>query len=271
MSTTATTPHPQYDNRLEAVIVCRDYSDFLAETLPYNLPHLDRVVVVTQHDDIATKEVCRKWSVECVVTDVFNEWGSTFSKGGAINIGFGALRQRGWMLQMDADIVLPLTFRNMLDKSALQRDGLYGCERCNIQTYAQWKAFKQQIHSEPQFGYRYIMSTPAETPVGANLVHKHYGYCPIGFFQLWHAQYMHNHELRYPEVHGSAEDEDVQWALRWPRSKRHLLPTFRVFHLESEPCKMGTNWKGRKTRPFTESGLPHPLPPPADGGYGYRL
>lgn len=258
--------HPPYDNRLEAVVVCLNYGDFLAETLPYNLPQVDRLVVVTHHDDLMTKEVCRKWSVECVLTDLFYEWGNTFEKGAAINRGLCALRQRGWIIQLDADIVLPLTTRNMLDKSALRRDCIYGAERCNIQTYDQWRRSKATYHTEPQFGYRYLVNSPAHTPLGATLVHKQYGYCPIGYFQLWHSEYMQKHEIRYPETHGSAEEADVQWALNWPRANRLLLPTIRVFHLESEPCAMGTNWNGRRTKPFNEHGH-HPLPLPAPG-YG---
>lgn len=257
-----------YDNRLEVVVVCLNYGDFLAETLPYNISQVDRLVVVTHHDDNHTKEVCRKWSVECVLTDVFYEWGNTFEKGAAINMGLGALRQRGWILQLDADIVLPLTARNMLDKSGLQRDYIYGAERCNLQTYEQWKKFRASYHTDPQFGYQCMVNSPSDIPIGANLVHKQYGYCPIGYFQLWHSEYMHKHEIRYPETHGSAEETDVQWTLRWPRNKRVLLPTLRVFHLESEPCAMGTNWCGRKTKPFTEDGNPPPsLPCPPRYGY----
>lgn len=258
-----------YDNRLEAVIVCLNYADFLTESLPYNLPHLDRCVVVTSHDDKATKEVCRKWSVECIVTDVFTEGGSAFEKGAGINIGLSACRQKGWLLQMDADTVLPVTARNMLDKSALQRDCIYGVERCNVVGYDTWEKVKASYHTDPQFSYRCLVTTPSECPIGANLVHKQYGYCPIGFFQLWHSQFMRNHDIRYPETVGSAEESDVQFALRWPRANRRLLPTLRVYHLESEECAMGTNWRGRKTKPFTKDGRPLWAPADQSGGYQY--
>ncbi len=254
MSYTIFAPRLYDDSCIEAIVTCWNYGDFLAETLPFTLPHVDRLVVVTDHKDAATKALCTKWSVECVVTDVFHEKGDAFNKGAAINIGLQTLRQRGWILQLDADIVLPLQFRNMLAKSALQREILYGAERANIHSYERWAALKKSFTEEPQYSYRYLVSTDADLPVGANLVHKQYGYCPIGFFQLWHSQYMHQHELRYPDTEGTAENMDVQWALRWPRKQRLLLPTFRVFHLDSEKTTMGINWQGRKTKPFTPTG-----------------
>lgn len=260
--------HGKYnDTRLEAVITCLNYGDFLAETLPLNQSHLDRIVVVTGFNDELTKAVCEKHSVECVTTDMFTEGGRSFGKGPAINIGLQHLRQTGWVLQLDADIVLPNNCRNMLDKSALQRDCIYGAERVNVRSFERWAGLKAKFHADPQFAYRYLVTTPDDLPVGANLVHRQYGYCPIGFFQLWHASYAHQHRLRYPETHGSAENEDVTWATRWPRAKRLLLPTVRVFHLESEQAKLGANWNGRKTKPFTPNG-DAPTPPPCEG-YGY--
>ena len=259
-----------FDNRIEAVIVCRDYSDFLVQTLPRNLAHIDRLVVVTSHDDLATRAVCRKFSVECVLTDSFTDHGEAFNKGAAINFGMAALRQRGWILHLDADILLPATFRNMLDKSALRSDCIYGADRVNIIGWPAWEKFKrEQYHDVPQFGYCYLVNTPAEFPLGATLVHKQYGYCPIGFLQLWDSRYTKEHELRYPEAQSGAEQADVQWALRWPRANRILLPAVRVYHLESEPCRMGANWNGRMTRPFTPDGMPMEV----DGadGYGYSI
>lgn len=256
-------PDQYTDLRLEIVVTCVNYGDFLAETLPYNLPHADRYVVVTTLDDTVTRNVCRKWSVECVTTDAFTEKGDPFNKGSGVNLGLGALRQRGWILQLDADIVLPLTFRNMLDKSALQRDCLYGAERFSVIGYKAWSEFKAAFHTDPQFSYRYLVTTPPHLHVGANVVHKQLGYTPIGYFQLWHSSYMHKHELRYPDTQSTAEHTDVQFALRWPRVKRLLLPTVRVFHLESEKAKMGANWSGRKTKPFKAGSTKEPPPPPS--------
>ena len=271
----------KYDDRLVGVITCLNYGDFLAETLPYNLPHFDRLVVVTAHDDTVTQAICQKWSVECILTDLFCEKGEAFNKGAAINVGIQSLRQKGWILHLDADIVLPLTCVNMLDKSALQHGNIYGAERCNVNDWASWEKVKHEyMHKVPQFGYNYMVTSPPDCHVGANVVHKQWGYTPIGYFQLWHSIYMHQHHLRYPETEGTAENMDVQWAVRWPRSHRLLLPTIRVLHLSSENAVMGANWNGRTTKPFTADGKPltvqqvegyqpliHPPAPPV-GGYG---
>ena len=258
------------DDRIEVVIVCLNYADFLSQTLPYNLPHVDRVAVVTTYGDARTHAVCRKWSVECVVTDSIRESGQPFNKGAAINHGLAALRMTGWVLLLDADIVLPLTFRNMLDKSALNQNCIYGAERVNIRSWSAWQAFRiHRYHSTPQFGWHCLVTTPEDMPIGANLVHRQYGFCPIGYFQLFHAAYLRQHHLRYPETEASAELMDVQFALRWPREDRRLLPSVRVFHLESERAAMGTNWGGRKTKPFTHDGEESDLSELEQGGYGY--
>lgn len=249
------------DDKIEAVITCVNYADFLEQSLPFNLSHLDRVVVVTSFDDDHTRAVCAKWSVECISTEAFHEKGDVFNKGHGINMGLQFLRQTGWIMQMDADIVLPLSFRNMLGKSGLKHDCLYGAARANVNGWDAWEKVKRDMFSTPQFGYNCLVDSPPENPIGATLVHKQYGYCPIGYFQLWHSSFMKKFNIRYPDVQGSAEKDDVQFALRWPRAKRIQLPTVRVFHLDSEESTtMGANWNGRKTKPFTVDGNPPVVP-----------
>lgn len=228
--------------KIEAVVVCKDYSDFLAETLPANLSQLDRVVVVTHPDDWGTRNLCNRYGVDCVDTTVMHEDGDAFNKGRAINLGLSHLRHDGWLLHMDADIALPPRFKDVLARAKLDEKHLYGADRVNVVGFDAWQKLKAEPH---QFQWRYLVTPPG--PVGSRLLHMEYGYCPIGYFQLWWS----GAKRQYPIVAGSAEHGDVLFAVQWPRDRRILLPELFVYHLESEVAAMGTNWKGRKTKPFT--------------------
>jgi hypothetical protein len=236
---------------LEGVTVCVDYADFLDETLTANLDHFDEFCVVTSHEDRATQAVCERHGVICVKTGVHREDPlDRFNKGLMINLGLAHLRHRGWLLHLDADIVLPDRLRFMLNKSRLDDDCLYGADRVNVVGRESWEALKQSGHLARQYHHRYLVS-PAEshpgTRLGSRLVHNEYGYCPIGCFQLWHSRHGGR---RYHFSQGSAEHTDVLFALQWPAAKRLLLPGLFVYHLESEPAAIGANWQGRVTRKF---------------------
>lgn len=235
-------------NLLEAVVTCVNFADFLDVSLEHNLCHFDRIVVVTTHEDEATRSVCTKHSIDCVCTDVFTENDSKFSKGLAINLGLGHLQCIGWVMHLDADIVLPDNFRQMLKMSGLREDCIYGADRLTVTNRVNFNNLKNSEKFKRQFRYRYILEPEFEnTKLGARLVHKEYGYAPIGFFQLWWGPT----NKKYPTVNnGSAEHTDVLHALQWPRSKRILLPTVFVYHLESETLPMGSNWNGRTSVKF---------------------
>ena len=109
-----------------------------------------------------------------------------------------------------------------------------------------WERVKSSAAFARQFHHRYLVNPASDCPVGARLLHNEFGWCPIGFFQLWHA----TADRRYPVNQGNAEHTDVLFSCQWPLSKRRLLPTAFVYHLESELAKQGANWNGRKTRPF---------------------
>lgn len=230
---------------IEAVIVCKNYSDFLEHTLPENLQHLDRIVVVTHPDDKATQALCTKYGVDCLDTTVFHEDGDRFNKGRAINLGLSHLRHSDWLLHLDADILLPHRFREMLKKAKLDPKNIYGADRQNITGFDHYETNKHKLR--PQFQYRCLVIPQKEFPHGARLLHNEYGWMPIGYFQLWHA----NQRRNYPIINGSAEHADVLFSVQWPRERRLLLPEFYVYHLESEKdSPMGANWNGRTTKPF---------------------
>ena len=232
---------------LEGLTVSVNYADFLDETLTANLDHFDEFAVVTAHDDRATQAVCERHGVICVKTDVHREDPlDRFNKGLMINLGLAHLRNRGWLVHLDADIVLPDRLRFMLNKSRLDEDCIYGADRVNVVGRGRWEAIKRSAHYQRQYRHRYLVS-PAAHQLGSRLIHNEYGYCPIGYFQLWHSKHR---QRRYHFAQGSAEHSDVLFALQWPAARRILLPGVFVYHLESEPARMGANWHGRATRGF---------------------
>lgn len=231
--------------RIEAVVVCHNYADFLEHTLPENMEQLDRLVVVTHPDDKDTQRICHKYSIDCIDTLEMHDEGEAFNKGRAINLGLMHLRHEGWLLQLDADILLPHNLRNRLRQAKLDTKNLYGADRLNVRPYEHFNKHKHKM--VPQFQYKYVVSPNQEFPLASRVVHNEFGYTPIGFFQLWHS----SQKRRYPAVCGSAEHSDVVFALQWQRVNRVHLPEFFVYHLDSEDMpKFGVNWKGRKTRPF---------------------
>lgn len=232
--------------KIEAVIVCKDYSDFLAHTLPSNIEYLDRLVVVTHPNDKATINLCSKYSIDCVQTTDMHSDGDKFNKGRCVNIGLGHLRGMDWILHLDADVVLPHRFRDMLHRAKLKSDCIYGADRVNVYGYDHWVEHKHKL--VPHYSSGYFVEPPKEFPLGARIIHHELGYTPIGFFQLWHK----TAGKRYPVNQGNAEHTDVLFACQWPRENRVLLPEVYVCHLESVsgPAPMGANWSGRTTPTF---------------------
>jgi hypothetical protein len=235
-------PCPRF--KLEAVIVCAFYSDFLRETLPHNKQMFDKIVVVTSPEDKATQLICEWNHVECVVTDVLNTRWDKFCKGAGVNAGLEKLDKDAWVVHLDADIWLPPLTRILLEQAHLDPAMLYGIDRFNVLGYELWREFIEtpKLQQEDR-GWVHLQAFPMGTRVTADS-----GYVPIGFFQMWNPAV--SGDSSYPEGHETAGREDYLFATRWPRSRRHLLPEVVGYHLESESAVMGANWKGRKTKIF---------------------
>ena len=230
---------------IEAVTVCVNYADFLAETLPWNMQHFSKIVVVTSFDDKETLELCRKLSVECRPTDVMYMDGDKFNKGRAVDFGIGYLRGTDWMCHIDADTWLPPMTRNHLEKAHLDPEFIYGIDRCLCPDYDAWKSF---ISGSPAHQHDYncrVKMPPFPIADRISLI-EHSGYIPIGYFQLWHGK----HNRRYPLHHHTAERSDVLFPLQWPSKNRAIIGEVVGIHLESELSELGANWSGRTTKRF---------------------
>ncbi len=232
--------------KLEAVTVCINYADFLAETLPHNRTLFDKLVVVTAPEDRATRAVCEHWNVECVLTDAAKTRWDKFCKGAAINEGLSVLSKTDWLVHIDADIMLPPLTRQLVHDAALDKHVIYGIDRYMCPDVHAWRKFLHQPTTQLEGG---VFVHPNHFPIGARIITRQFGgYVPIGFFQLWHSS---TKRLTYPEQHEDAARGDVAFAAQWPRHERALIPEIIGYHLESEQsAEMGANWGGRKTKPF---------------------
>lgn len=235
--------------RIKAVTTCVHHADFLAHTAPLNRHWFDRFVVVTAPHDKDTEAVCKTWGIECVRTDAFcAQWGE-FRKGAGINKGLEKLdiQPHDWLLHLDCDIILPGSFRQSLEQAELDPQMIYGCDRLEFKSYAQWQRFYG--HPAPLRDNMFVdMSHVEGARIGTRIAFEHHhGWIPIGFLQLWNAA---SGRLRYPEGHTNAGREDSLFGASWPRKQRGFLPEVVVYHLESEDAPMAVNWKKRTTRPF---------------------
>jgi hypothetical protein len=231
---------------IECVITCVNYGDFLSASLPFNRHVFDHLVVVTTPEDAQTQHICRHYDVHCLVTDAFGAGGDQFNKGRAINAGLAQLKRTGWLVHMDADIVLPPKARELLLGVPLDPLTIYGIDRVNCKSYFQWSRFLRLPSVQHELDV-FVHSGPFK--VGTRIAKSEYqGFIPVGFFQLWHGPSYP--DRRYPEYHADAARGDMLFAVQWPRLKRQLLPELFAIHLESERVAMGANWKGRITRPF---------------------
>ena len=238
--------------KIEAVVTCVGNADFLAATLPWNIRQVDTLLVITAPEDKETQRICDFHCVKYYVTDEFqSRWGH-FCKGKGINHGLAQLAKDAWLLHLDCDIVLPPNFRTVVERANLDTSMIYGCDRAEFKSYEQWQRFIGDPEPHTNGNGFFIHVGHTGRPLGTRVAFAHEGgYIPIGFFQLWHAD---SGQVKYIEGHSDAGREDSHFAALWPRAKRGFLPEVQVYHLESEPAAMATNWKGRNTKRFAVNG-----------------
>jgi hypothetical protein len=259
--------------KIEAITVCVGYADFLLETAKHNIGLLDRWIILTSEDDEQTREVCRVYDLETVLSDEHKRSGAAgFNKGRMIDRGMDHVSESSWRLHLDADTVLPNRFRQLLEGAHLDERKIYGCDRLMLTSWEQWQKFFQSgwmSHTHCSINF------PLGINVGTRWALASSGYIPIGFFQLWHAssdEWRGRRHRHYPTNHGDACRTDVQFALHWDRRQRELLPEVLVVHLDSETSKLGANWTGRTSAPFGPEGkrfAPKPGAPTANNETGW--
>lgn len=250
--------------KLEAFTICVGYADFLKVTLPWNYPLFDRYIIGTSPDDEETRELCRQYGVDCILSEEHKRGGG-FNKGRLINKCIDSLSGQDWTLHIDADIVLPQMLKRNLLNAHLQPTHIYGADRIMVVGWEEWQrllASGYPDHQQHDFHCR--VNFPKGFRMGCRWANSIHGYVPIGFFQLWHSPtcslYRGCHVRHYPTEHNDAARTDVQFAIKWDRKYRALIPEVICIHLESEHAGLGANWAGRTTKRFE---------PPKNRGQGH--
>jgi len=247
-------PHPEppgpkpspVDLKIEAVITCVSYGDYLAWTLPANKQHFNRMVVVTRPDDKLTQQLCAYYHVECYPTYDWHRNDDAFNKAKGINFGLSKLAKDGWVVHMDADIYLPPRTRSILQRISLDPQCLYGLDRMECWSFADWIKFLSAPPLQHEWEI-FVHNRPFPLAVRIAKLDRD-GYVPIGYFQVWNPG--GSGVCQYPEHHTTAARSDMLFAMQWTRDRRHLIPEIIATHLESERAAMGANWNGRTTRAF---------------------
>lgn len=244
--------------KIGVVSVCVNYSDYLKVSLPVNKEVVDDMVIVTRSDDFETIEVCKENNVKCIATDEFNDHPSGFNKFKGINKGLELLDKDSWVLFLDCDIVLDPLSRRVFDNIDFSKDCLYGCDRVNCIGYDGWLTRKNLVYGNwlltsgcMELGSRICQYYGQEGDNG-----KFAGWKPLGFFQLAHRSSFN----LYPTDTEGYDRADMVFANQYSRDKRVFIPEILVIHLESHGAKMGDNWKGRITLPFSYKKRPFITP-----------
>jgi hypothetical protein len=220
---------------MQSVVVCVDFDDYLAITLPNNLQLFDRTLVVTSPQDKKTIALAERYRCHRLITDSFYDQGAAFNKGLALEEAFCLTGRSGWICVWDVDILIPET-----DFGGLCKDCLYVPIR--------------RMLADPR-DYRPGMDwsrLPSPT-----LDFEFSGYC-----QIFHSDAVPPPWYSTCWPHAGCSDSD--FAAKFPACNR-LRPPFEVLHLGLEGTpgvqgRVGQNWMGRVSPRIDDGSVPELAP-----------
>jgi hypothetical protein len=198
--------------------------------MPINKKHFDKWVVVTSPTDLKTQKLCKKHNVEFVICNNYA------NKGNALNIGLKQLAKKDWLIQIDADIILPEEFRKTINRTTLKPNFLYGIVRIEPKDHNEIKnyLFKRQ----PITNYEYLCRSMPNTP--PRFI--------SGYFQMFTLKsILKNKTCIFPESYSNFAAYDDEFTAYWDISERKVLDT-KVIHLPHQIHAI--NWNGRVSPSF---------------------
>jgi hypothetical protein len=223
-------------------MVAVNYQDLLSVTLGYNRHHFSEVFIIT--DTKSSKEVdeiARQHTSTVLVTDLFYESNPNgFNKWRALEWGLDQMGRRGWICNMDADVLWPkgVEIKEVGEALWVSQFGFLkrGQLMAPLRRIAPWPLPTVPGEKYPESG------VPLEAAWSNYPIHRNVGEW-AGYSQIFHAEDPHLGPAPWHEVdwvHAGGADSIFQ--RKWPREAK-VRPNWEVLHLGDA----GKNWFGRAT------------------------
>ena len=160
---------------LIGLCVSYQYMDAFQFTLPVNHGHFEKLYVLTQEDDIPTREFCRTYANVEVLLYNFKVQGKVFDKYGALNYGqqrmYADYPDR-WYLILDSDILLPTNLTDLLQREPLDDQCLYGATRINVSKTSELLTKGQSISKNKGWVYNNVLWNGPPSMMGCFQLYK---------------------------------------------------------------------------------------------------
>lgn len=188
------------------ITTCVNRAQYLRHTLPTWRLHTDNILVVTTPNDNETCDVAFDNGAHFFCTESFYydgvqkqyEYdGTIFNKSRALEYGFDALGRDGWILILDADIVLPQSMSLILSEmnpeclySPWRRiHSLFNPDKDNVPNEVDWTNFNicgADVKYDEYAGYFQLFHASAQTPPWYNRTkYMTAGMCDTEFWGKW--------------------------------------------------------------------------------------
>uniref|UniRef100_A0A6C0IR77 Methyltransferase domain-containing protein n=1 Tax=viral metagenome TaxID=1070528 RepID=A0A6C0IR77_9ZZZZ len=178
------TTNKSINNKLSIIGICISYKyfDTLQFMLPINHAHFEKLYIVTQPDDLQTINFCKQFNNVIVLFYDFKNNNKTFDKYGALsytqNIVYSQFPE-SWYLIIDSDIILPYNLIDILEKTELNSECIYGAIRINVLKSSELLNKKEIVNKNIDWQYNNIIQLKNKPPsiLGCFQLYKKHAFC----------------------------------------------------------------------------------------------
>jgi len=193
-------------------------SKILDYTLGKNLDQIDEFIIATDYQSPEVEKICQKYSIKFIKTNKFYENNAQFDRGKVVSSILKNIKS-GWILHMDADILLPKDFKQKINTINFNKSKLYGARRIMFSDLTKTKK------------WFYANENPEDLSD-----HIPYGYC-WGYFQLFNMEspqiQTSDPENIYPST-GTVYEQDGWFRNKWGFMKENYYKKGKLFPEEED-------------------------------------